>query len=116
MTVTVYGLPTCGMVKKARKWLEERGTEYAWVDLREAAPERARLAAWLDAFGWQPMPNTSGGSFRALGEGKKVWRDAEWLDAFAADAMLLKRPIIEIDGAPALVGFNEPAYAARIGA
>jgi arsenate reductase-like glutaredoxin family protein len=27
--------------------------------------------------------------------------------------MLIKRPVIEVDGVPALVGFREEAYAAR---
>ena len=113
MTVTIYGIPTCGTVKKARKWLDERDLAYTWVDLRKVAPGRDQLTEWVKFFGWKPMRNTSGGAYRALGDEKKVWTDAEWLDAFAADPMLLKRPIVEVDGAPVLVGFKEPEYAAR---
>ncbi len=113
MTVTIYGIPTCGTVKKARKWLDEKGVAYTWVDLRKTAPARDQLAGWVKTFGWKPMRNTSGGAYRALGDEKKTWEDAAWLDAFAADAMLLKRPVVEIDGAPALVGFKEPEYDAR---
>ena len=111
----VYGIPTCGTVNKAKAWLERKGVDYRWVDLRQAPPSRARIKRWLSAFGSKPMRNTSGGAYRALGPDKKSFSDAQWLDAFAADAMLLKRPIVEIDGKPALVGFKESEYEAKLG-
>ena len=52
------------------------------------------------------MRNTSGGSYRALGEEKKSWTDAQWADAFAADAMLLKRPLFERSGTALMTGFR----------
>ena len=110
MAITLYGIPTCGTVKKARKWLDERGVDYAWIDLREAPPAREQLAHWVGAFTAKPMRNTSGGAYRALGPEKKTWTDDQWLEAFAADAMLLKRPVVEVDGEPVAVGFKEPVY------
>ena len=52
------------------------------------------------------MRNTSGGAYRALGDEKKSWSDAQWVTAFNQDAMLIKRPIIERDGQPVMVGFR----------
>jgi arsenate reductase len=90
---------------------EEKGVDYAWVDLREKPPSRARIRRWLKAFGHGPMRNTSGGSYRALGPEKKDWGAKEWEAAFVEDAMLLKRPVLEIDGQPAAVGFRPDAWA-----
>ena len=112
MQRTLYGIPTCGTVRKARKWLDEHGIDYDWVDLRENPPDREQLETWLARFGFKPMRNTSGGAYRALGDEKKTWGDDEWLAAFAADAMLLKRPVLEIDGRPAAVGFKQPEWEA----
>ena len=53
------------------------------------------------------MRNTSGQSYRALGEVKQSWTDEEWIDAFAKDAMLLKRPLFVKNGTAVLVGFRE---------
>jgi len=103
---TVYGIPTCQTVKKARRWLADRGVEAEFVNLRSAPPSREHVSKWIDAFGSKPMRNTSGGSYRALPPEKKTWDDATWLDHFAGDPMLLKRPIIEKDGEPVLVGFR----------
>ena len=52
------------------------------------------------------MRNTSGKSYRALGEEKKTWNDARWIEEFSKDAMLLKRPLFVKEGQAVLVGFR----------
>ncbi|MCO4745075.1 MAG: Spx/MgsR family RNA polymerase-binding regulatory protein [Proteobacteria bacterium] len=104
--LTVYGISSCGTVKKARKWLDARGADHTWVDFRKTEVSRDQVAAWVSAFGAKAMRNTSGGAYRALPAEKADWDDARWLDAFAADPMLIKRPIIERDGVPTQVGFR----------
>lgn len=111
MAITLYGIPSCGTVKKARALLDARGVAYTWVDLRATPPEPERVARWVAAFGAPAMRNTSGGSYRALGAEKDGWSTAEWTAAFQRDAMLLKRPVIERDGAPYSVGFKEDLLA-----
>lgn len=78
------------------------------MDLRATPPSPETVARWVAAFGALPMRNLSGGSYRALGPEKEGWGDAAWTAAFAADPMLLKRPILEVDGRPALVGWTLP--------
>lgn len=106
MALTVYGIPTCQTVKKAQSWLEAQGAEFERVDLRETPPSKARVQRWVKALGSKALRNTSGGSYRALGPEKKDWSDAEWVAAFVEDPMLIKRPVIERDGAAVLVGFR----------
>jgi arsenate reductase (glutaredoxin) len=115
MSVTLYGIPSCGTVKKARKWLNANGIAYTWVDFRSTAPEPERVAGWMAKFGSKPMRNTSGGAYRAQPAQKKGWGDVEWLPLMQTDPMLLKRPVVEIDGEPAAVGFKEPVYAELFG-
>jgi len=110
MSITLYGIPSCGTVKKAREWLDARGLAYDWADTRQQAPEPERVARWMDTFGFKPLRNTSGGAYRALPVEKKGWGAEEWLPLMQADAMLLKRPVVERDGQPVLVGFKEPDY------
>ena len=116
MNLRVHGIPTCGTVKKARKWLDARGIAYEWVDFRTTPPSPEQLEQWVSHFGFRPMRNTSGGAYRALGPEKKTWGDEEWLEAFKNDPMLLKRPVVEIDGKPVLVGFKEPDWERVFGA
>ncbi len=110
MALKVYGIPTCGTVKKARKWLDENRIDYEWIDLRESPPAPELLDGWVAKFSSKPMKNTSGGAYRGLGPEKKAWDDARWLVEFKTDVMLLKRPIVERDGEPVTVGFKQPVW------
>jgi arsenate reductase (glutaredoxin) len=106
MSLTVYGIPSCGTVRKARAWLDARGVAHTFVDFRETPPSRDQIDAWVAALGAKAMRNTSGGAYRALGDEKQAWSDARWAQAFAQDPMLINRPIITRDGAAVLVGFR----------
>lgn len=109
--LSVYGISSCQTCKKARAYLADRGLDHRWVDLRATPPDRARVERWVAALGSKALRNTSGGSYRALGPEKQSWDDAAWLDALFADPMLIKRPVLEIAGAPVAVGFREPRWA-----
>lgn len=104
--LTVYGIPSCGTVKKALAWLDARGAAHRFVDLRATPPTRAQVDTWVAAFGALPMRNTSGGAFRALGPEKEGWDAGAWAAAFAADPMLVRRPVIERDTQPVMCGFR----------
>ena len=106
MALKVYGIPNCGTVKKAIAWLEDNDIDYDFVNTREQPPSKEEIAAWVKVLTARPMRNTSGGSYRALGEEKKEWSDQQWIDAFADDYMLLKRPLFEKDGKAVMVGFR----------
>lgn len=98
MKIIVYGIPTCGSCKKAITWLKDQGHEHEFVDLRKSPPSESQVKAWVASLGSKPLRNTSGGSYRALGEEKKGWDDQRWTKEFSNDPMLLKRPIFEVDG------------------
>ena len=108
MPIQVYGIPTCGTCKKALQWLNSHGIAYEFIDTKEHPPTTAMIQAWVEALGASPLRNTSGQSYRALGDAKQTWSDADWIAAFAQDAMLLKRPLFVKDGQAILVGFRAP--------
>lgn len=117
MSIQVYGIPNCGTCKKAFQWLDANGVAYEFINTKEQPPSRDAIAQWVAALGSKPMRNTSGQSYRALGEEKKTWPDEQWVEAFAKDAMLLKRPLFVRDGKAVLVGFRakEPEIRAALG-
>jgi arsenate reductase len=107
MSIQLYGVPNCGTCKKAFKWLEENGIEYEFINTKENPPPRKLIQSWIETLGSKPMRNTSGQSYRALGDEKQAWTDQQWTGAFAADAMLLKRPLFVKDGRAVSVGFRD---------
>ena len=112
--LVVWGIPSCSTVKKARVFLDDAGATHRFADLRATPPSRDVVARWVAAFGAKALRNTSGASFRALPAAKDAWSDAQWIDAFSADPMLIKRPVIEKGGAPLAVGFRADALRALL--
>ncbi len=105
----VYGIPNCGTCTKALTWLQDNNIDHEFINTKETPPTREQIQNWVKSLGFAPMRNTSGQSYRALGEQKKTWTEQQWIDAFALDAMLLKRPLFVIDGTAMLVGFRDEA-------
>ena len=106
MSLKVYGIPNCGTCKKALAWLDEKGIDYDFINTKEQPPTKDMISSWVSALTARPMRNTSGKSYRAIGDEKKSWSDQQWIEAFAEDAMLLKRPLFEKDAQAVMVGFR----------
>ncbi|MGY6530297.1 MAG: Spx/MgsR family RNA polymerase-binding regulatory protein [Cyanobacterium sp.] len=104
--ILVYGIPNCGTCKKAMQWLEDNDINYEFINTKENKPTQEMITDWVKSLGSKSMRNTSGMSYRALGEEKKTWSDEQWIEAFSRDAMLLKRPLFVKDGEAVLVGFR----------
>lgn len=106
MSIQVYGIPNCGTCKKATQWLQTNGVDYEFIDTKQNPPSQQTIDSWVKSLGSQSMRNTSGQSYRALGDEKKAWSDEQWIEAFAKDPMLLKRPLFVKDGTAILAGFQ----------
>lgn len=113
MAFLVYGIPTCATCKKACQWLGAQGVDYEFINTKEQPPTREMIVDWVKTLGNKPLRNTSGQAYRALGDAKADWTDADWIDAFSRDAMLLKRPLFVRDGKAVLVGFAKSEASLR---
>jgi Spx/MgsR family transcriptional regulator len=95
--ITVYGIPNCDSVKKARVWLTENGHDYQFHDFKKQGLPAAALDAWLDALGWEKVLNKQGTTWRKLPDEVKL----SVVDAASAKAVLLahssciKRPVVD---------------------
>ena len=111
MTITLYGIPNCDTVKKARKWLDARGLAYAFHDYKKQGADPARIAGWVEQAGWEKVLNRAGTTFRKLPDADKDGLDAaKAVGVMAANPSAIKRPIVEHPGG-LLVGFKEAEWA-----
>jgi arsenate reductase-like glutaredoxin family protein len=46
-TPTVYGIPNCDSVKKARSWLSEQGLAHSFHDFKKQGVPEAELDRWI---------------------------------------------------------------------
>jgi arsenate reductase (glutaredoxin) len=112
MTTTLYGIPNCDTVKKARTWLAEHGHDFTFHDFKKQGLERATVAAWLEQLDWEVLVNRKGTTWRGLPDERK----AAVVDKASALALMLefpsvvKRPVLEGAGATG-VGFSPALYA-----
>lgn len=112
MTTTLYGIPNCDTVKKARAWLDAAGVAYTFHNYKTAGVEAARLAGWVDRLGWEVLLNRAGTTFRKLPDADKTGLDAEKAMALMiAQPSMIKRPVVEA-GDTLLVGFRPADWSA----
>ena len=95
--ITVYGIPNCDTVKKARVWLTDRGIPYHFHDFKKSGVPPEPLNAWLGALDWQKLVNRQGLTWRKL----PLHEQAAVVDAASARTLMLahasviKRPVID---------------------
>ena len=96
---TLYGIPNCDTVKKARTWLADKGVAYDFHDYKKAGVDPVALDRWIAAVGWEPLLNRAGTTFRKLPDADRADIDAVKARALMlAHPSLIKRPVVEHDG------------------
>lgn len=115
MSITLYGIPNCETVKKARAWLDVQGKAYAFHDFKKQGVPADHLESWLRTIGWEKLVNRQGTTWRKLDPAIQ----ARVQDAASARALMLdhpsviKRPVVEWGG-DTTVGFDAAAWALHI--
>lgn len=115
MTITLYGIPNCDTVKRARAFLTAQGTAHTFHDFKKAGVPADHLDTWLAAVGWETLLNRKGTTWRGLPDAEK----AVVTDAASARALMLrqasviKRPVVAWADGRVTVGFDAEAWASR---
>jgi arsenate reductase len=114
MTLTIYGIPNCDTVKKARAYLDGRGLGYHFHDYKKAGVTAADLGRWSEVVGWERLLNKAGTTFKKLPDADKADIDAAKAIALMfANPSMIKRPVVE-GGKTLLVGFAPAVYDAEL--
>lgn len=88
--ITVYGIPNCDTVKKARTWLTQHGIQHQFHDFKKQGVPEAALDQWLTSLGWERLVNRKGTTWRKLDE---ATRD-QVTNATKARALMLEQPSV----------------------
>ena len=110
MTVTIYGIKNCDTMKKARIWLDSRGTSYDFHDYKAAGVDRPVLEAWVKKLGWEVLLNKAGTTFKKLPDSdKEGLTEKKAIALMLAQPSMIKRPVLEAKG-KLTVGFKPDEY------
>ena len=117
-SVTLYGIPNCDTVKKARAWLAGHAVEVRFHDFKKGGVPPEHLQRWIGALGWERLLNRQGTTWRKLDAATQavVVDAASAATLLAAHASAIRRPVVEWDtGEPAItVGFVPADWLARL--
>jgi len=111
MAITLYGIPNCDTVKKARGWLADNGIDYVFHDFKKSGVTRAMLEAWLADIPWETLLNRRGTSWRGLPEERRnaVGSADDAMALMLETPSLIKRPVLALDDG-VYCGFSESRY------
>lgn len=109
-SITVFGIPNCDTVKKARKWLDANEINYEFHDYKKKGVDKKKLESWSNELGWDALLNRRGTTWRKLDESDKAdVNEARAIDLMVEHTSMIKRPVIEYDSG-LLLGFDEEKY------
>ena len=106
-TPTVYGIPNCDSVKKARVWMDEHAPSYVFHDFKKQGVPEEALDFWLSKVSWEVLVNRKGTTWRKLDAAvqSRVQDKASAKALMLEHASVIKRPIV-VKGKDVIVGVN----------
>jgi arsenate reductase len=90
--LTMYGIPNCDTIKKARTWLDDHAVAFTFHDYKKAGIDRPTLEGWVAEHG----------------------DPAKAISLMMAQPSMIKRPVLDL-GDHRVIGFRPNAYAAAFG-
>ena len=111
MSITVYGIPNCDTVKKARVWLADQQQDFVFHDFKKQGLTREIVAGWLKHLSRDVLVNRKGTTWRALSDERKasIVDDESAIALMLENPSVIKRPVPDKDGAFA-VSFSDAQY------
>ena len=108
--VKMYGIPNCGTIKKARRWLDDNGVAYEFHDYKKQGVPEKNLKSWVKKVCWETVLNKRGTTWRKLDDKtKNSINEASAIKIMLENPSIIKRPVLE-SGKRLLVGFDPSEY------
>ncbi len=107
----IYGIKTCDTVRKALKYLDNKGIEYEFVDMKKHPIDCDTIDRWLSSGAdINTLFNKRGTKYRLLKLKELNLNEEDMREWLCKENLLIKRPVLEMDDGKVLVGFKEEVY------
>jgi arsenate reductase (glutaredoxin) len=105
--ITLYGIPNCETVKKARQWLDDNQLPYHFHNFKKQGVPLQEAQRWIEQAGVDLVINKRGTTWRKLPTSQKSGCEQpdKALALITEHSSLIKRPVI-CAGNHLLIGFD----------
>jgi len=108
--ITLYGIPNCNTVSKARKWLTENNIDYQFHNFKKDGLNQQVIDKWIDSLGWEILLNNRGTTWRKLSDEMKADIDRKKaVSIMLENTSIIKRPVLDLNDT-LHVGFKAEQY------
>lgn len=108
--ITIYGIPNCDTVKKARRWLENEGIDYQFHDFKRQGIATEQINEWLKSVDVNLLVNKRSTTWKQLDDAaKKEAIEGDTAAIIVNYPTLVKRPVLA-HGPLIEVGFKAERY------
>jgi arsenate reductase len=111
----VFGTKKCSETRKALRFFKERGVRIQEIDLGQRGMSPGELKSVAAQHGWSSLLDREGARFRDRGLAHSRLTDPEVERLLAADAALLRTPIVR-RGQKSTVGYQPDVWQAWLAA
>lgn len=105
----IYGITTCGSVKKAFKFFKDNNLDYEFIDFKKTPVESKKIKEWLKSVDINILLNTKGTKYKTLKLKELNLDDRQKFEWLEKENLLIKRPVIEFKNR-VFVGYDEEIY------
>jgi Spx/MgsR family transcriptional regulator len=115
INITLFGIPNCDTVKKARTWMETKEIPFVFHNFKKDGLDQTTIEDWLTQLDLGALINRKGTTWKALGDEQKLLADhaTNAIALMLSQPSLIKRPVLQLfDGQKKLfnVGFSDSMY------
>jgi arsenate reductase len=107
--ITMYAIPNCDTVKKARNYLEQKKVSYEFVDFKKTLPTKDQIERWQTFMGELPV-NKKGLTYKKVKDEYEALTPKAKIDFIIQNTSMIKRPILEKTGKTIAMGFDPENY------
>lgn len=107
---TLYAIPNCDTVKKARVWFAEHDVDYEFYDYKKQGINRQTIERWLTQKPWEELVNRAGLTWKKLSDSEKPTDSEGAIGLMIEKPSVIRRPLIESNGQIIALGFKADDY------
>ncbi|MDI1352739.1 MAG: Spx/MgsR family RNA polymerase-binding regulatory protein [bacterium] len=107
--ISMFAIPNCDTVKKARTFLEANNVDYQFIDFKKTPPTKEQIKNW-SVYAEELPINKKGMTYRKNKDIYEALTMAQQIDFIIAHPSLIKRPVLMCNNQTVALGFNEVHY------